>query len=197
MHNIIGITFRKTKPEGIRRLHSKDKHCYFIGRARKEEAFYICKDDINCPLARFYLGIGSSDLKALAHTLVDWNDAIDESKALDYLRTGVCISKTKEYIIYFSYPQKDINPDIIIKIANPDQMQVIIQKFSSHNGEGINATLSGIGAACGECTAYPYVAAHANLSVGCYGSRLAINLRKEELLLAAPFNSKMAEILTS
>ncbi|MBA7505047.1 hypothetical protein ES706_03710 [subsurface metagenome] len=193
--NIVGISFKEEKPSGISRLSSNDKHCYFIGKARKGKAFYISAENISCPLARFYLGIELKDLKDLSHTLVSWNDAIDEKVGLNYLNSARCIKKSKRYIVYFAYPYQELKPDIIIKIDSPDQVMFTIQKFSSFTGARVNASLSGIGAACGECTAYPLVTREANVSVGCYGSRPGVNLEKEELFLAAPFNSKMAEVM--
>jgi len=193
--NIVGISFRKEKPSGIPRLSSNDKHCHFIGKAKRGEAFYISVENINCPLARFYLGIELKDLKDLSRTLVSWDDAIDEKVGLNYLTSAICIKKSKQYIIYFAYPYQELKPDVIIKIDSPDRVMFTIQKFSSLTGTRVNASLSGIGAACGECTAYPLVTREANVSVGCYGSRPGVNLEKEELFLAAPFNSKMAEVM--
>ena len=193
--NIVGIGFKEEKPSGISRLSSNDKHCHFIGKAKRGGAFYVSTENISCPLARFYLGIELKDLKDLSRTLVSWNDAIDEKVGLNYLNSARCIKKSKGYIIYFAYPYRQLKPDVIIKMANPDHVMFIIQKFSSISGVRINASLSGIGAACGECTAYPLVTRKANVSVGCYGSRPGVGLEKEELFLAAPFNSKMAEVM--
>lgn len=193
--DLIGISFRRAKPSGIPRLISSDKHCSFLGKARKESAFYISKDEISCPLAKFYLGIEQPDLKGLANILVDWDDAISEAIGVDYLKSAIRIKEAKEYIMYFNYPHQNLEPDVMIKIGSPNEIQIIIQRFSSLTGERVNASLSGIGAACGECTAYPLVTKKVNVSVGCYGSRPGVNLKKEELLLACPSNSKMAEIL--
>lgn len=193
--DIIGISFSQNAPPGIPRFDSKDKHCHFIGRARWTDAFYISKDDISCPLARFYLGIENPGLRELANILVSWDDATDVEIGLNFLKSAVRLKEIKEYIIYFSYPHQDLEPDVIIKIGSPDEIQITIQKFSSLTGERINASLSGIGAACGECTAYPLITKRANVSVGCYGSRPGVNLKAEELLLSFPGDSRLAKIL--
>lgn len=73
----------------------------------------------------------------------------------------------------------------------------IVQKFSSLTGYRINASLSGIGAACGECTVYPLITGKENVSLGCYGSRPGVNLKEDELLLAFQGSSKMIELLSS
>ncbi|MEA1927622.1 MAG: hypothetical protein U9N73_05400, partial [Candidatus Auribacterota bacterium] len=69
MSEIIGISFMEDPPAGIPRLDTRDEHCRFIGRARKG-AFYISSENVSCPLARFYLGIGRTDREKLARILV-------------------------------------------------------------------------------------------------------------------------------
>jgi len=109
---------------------------------------------------------------------------------------GISIKESENYIIYFTYPYKKLRPDVIIKIVTPDEAQAIVQQYSAITGERVKASLSGIGAACGECTALPIVTNKPNVSVGCYGSRPGINLKKRELIIAAPFSSKMYSIIT-
>jgi len=191
---MVGISFSDEVPAGIPRVKFPNKHCHFIGKARKGDIFYARREDISCPLARFYLGTGNTDLRSLSRILVSWNDSIDEEIALEYLRSARKLEAGKSYIIYFPYPQKDINPDVIIKIGSPSEIMAIVQRFSSINGRRIDASLSGIGAACGECTAYPLVTGRENVSLGCYGSRPGIGLKEGELLLAFPSNSRMVEV---
>ena len=195
MRDIVGISFKEYKPVRIPLLDSKDKHCHFIGEARTREAFYIPKENINCPLARFYLGIEKSDLKELSSILVTWNDAVSREVGMNYLKTAIIIEHPKNYIVYFSYPEYDLKPDIIVKVGDSEETQILLQRFSSLTGKRVNASLSGIGAACGEYTAYPYVTGKINVSVGCYGSRPRVNLKEEELFLACPYNSEMRQII--
>jgi uncharacterized protein (DUF169 family) len=80
---------------------------------------------------------------------------------------------------------------VIIKVGTADEIMSIIQRFSALTGMRVSASLSGIGAACGECTAYPLVTGRENVSLGCYGSRPGVGLKEGELLLAFPNSSKM------
>lgn len=195
MSAVVGISFQHEEPTSCPRTKTRDKHCHFIGRARKGNTFYAQDEDINCPLARYYLGFDKGDITDLCRTLVRWNDAINEETALKYLKSATCVSKPYKYLVYFPYPQKDISPDVIIEVGNPDEIMGIVQQFSSLTGMRINASLSGIGAACGECTAYPLIAGRENISLACYGSRPGVDLKKGELFLAFPAGSKMTEIL--
>ena len=201
--NRIGIAIVKESPSGIKRVKSPDKHCHFVGQAREGAILYARNEDISCPLARFYLGLERKNLKdlsqtlvkELSQTLVNWDDAIDEKVALTYLNSGHCLKEDEKYIIYFPYPTKNLKADVVIVIDNPQEIMTLVQKFSRTTGKRIKASMSGIGAICGECTAYPLITGQANVSLGCYGSRPGVNLSKEELFLALPADSQAAKIL--
>lgn len=201
--NRIGIAIVKKEPVRIERVKSPDKHCYFARRAREGAILYARNEDISCPLARFYLGLERKNLrdlsrtlvKELSQTLVSWDDAIDEKVALTYLNSGYCLKEGEKYIIYFPYPQKNLRADVVIIINNPQEIMALVQKFSRTTGKRIKASMSGIGAMCGECTAYPLMTGQANVSLGCYGSRPGVNLSKKELFLALPADSQAAKIL--
>lgn len=194
--NIIGISFLQNPPTSLRQLPTKDKHCHFIGRARESEPFYIRAEKVSCPLARFHLGIEKPNLKSLAQTLVGWTDAVDQETGLKFLNSAYRMNQRYKYITYCTYPVDSLKPDVIVRICNPQETQQIIQKYSSLTGRRVESPISGIGAACGECTAYVLMRGLPVVSVGCNGSRLGINLRDDELLLAAPFSSKMSRLMT-
>jgi uncharacterized protein (DUF169 family) len=193
--NLIGISFHQAIPTAVHKLTTNDKHCHFIGKARRGESFYISAENISCPLARFHLGIEKPDLKSLAQTLVGWTDAVDQDTGLKFLKSAYRMNQRFEYIAYFAYPGNGLKPDVIIKICNPEEIQQIVQRYSSLTGERVDSPISGIGAACGECTAYVLMKGLPTVSVGCNGSRPGIGLRDDELLLAAPFGSKMSQLM--
>ena len=192
--NRIGIASVKESPSGIERVKFPDKHCHFVGQAREGAILYARSEDISCPLARFYLGF-EKNLKELSRTLVSWDDVLNEKVALSYLQEGLSLKKGEKYIVYFPYPNKNLKADVVIIIDNPQEIMALVQRFSRTTGKRIKASLSGIGAMCGECTAYPLITGQANVSLGCYGSRPGVNLRKEELFLALPADSQAAKIL--
>jgi uncharacterized protein (DUF169 family) len=193
--NIIGISFLQNPPTSLRQLSTKDKHCHFIGRARESEPFYVPAEYINCPLARFHLGIDKPDLKSLAQTLVGWTDAVDQETGLKFLNSAYRMNQRYKYIAYFTYPANNLKPDVIIRICNPQEIQQIVQRYSSLTGQRVDSPISGIGAACGECTAYVLTRGLPVVSVGCKGARPGINLRDEELLVAALVGSTMSQLL--
>jgi uncharacterized protein (DUF169 family) len=193
--NLIGISFHQAAPTAVRQLTTTDKHCHFIGRARQSEPFYIPVENISCPLARFHLGIEKPNLKSLAQTLVGWTDAVDQETGLKFLKSAYRMNQRFKYIAYFTYPANGLKPQLIIRICNPEKIQQIVQRYSSLTGQRVDSPISGIGAACGECTAYVLMRGLPMVSVGCNGSRPGINLRDDELLLAAPFGSRMSQLI--
>jgi uncharacterized protein (DUF169 family) len=193
--NLIGISFHRAAPTAVRQLTTNDKHCHFIGWARQGKPFYVPAENISCPLARFHLGIEKPDIKSLADTLVSWTDAADQDTGLKFLNSAYRMNQRFKYIAYFVYPENGLKPDVIIRICNPEEIQQIVQRYSALTGEGVDSPISGIGAACGECTAYVLTTGLPTVSVGCNGSRPGINLREDELLLAAPFGSTMSQLL--
>jgi uncharacterized protein (DUF169 family) len=193
--NLIGISFHQAIPTAVHKLTTNDKHCHFIGKARRGESFYISAENISCPLARFHLGIEKPDLKSLAQTLVGWTDAVDQDTGLKFLNLAYRMNQRFKYIAYFAYPENGLKADVIIKICNPEEIQQIVQRYSSLTGERVDSPISGIGASCGECTAYVLTKGLPTVSVGCNGSRPGIGLRDDELLLAAPLGSKMSQLM--
>ena len=173
--NLVGISFHLAAPTAVRQLTTKDKHCHFIGKAREGEPFYIPAENISCPLARFHMGIEKPDLRSLAKTLVSWTDAVDQDTGLKFLNSAYHMNQPYKYIAYFGYPANGLKPDVIIRICNPEETQQIVQRYSSLTGERLASPISGIGAACGECTAYVLITGLATVSVGCNGSRPGIN----------------------
>jgi uncharacterized protein (DUF169 family) len=141
------------------------------------------------------MGIENIDLKNLAEILVSWTDAVDQDTGLKFLRSAYRMNQTYKYIAYFSYPEKGLKPDVIIRICNPEETQQIVQRYSALTGVRVDSPISGIGAACGECTAYVLMRGLPTVSVGCNGSRPGINLRDDELLLAAPFGSRISRLM--
>jgi uncharacterized protein (DUF169 family) len=195
MNKLIGVKFRKTKPAGIRRIRVSDTYCSFIKNTEKEEIFYFKIIDISCPLGRFYLGTDEININDVADIMADECEGMNRKSALKYLSRAVCMESKFDYIICFRYPNKNINPDIIIKVVKPDQAMRFIHKFTALTGEIMNASLAGTGSLCGECTAYPFVTGKPNISLGCIDSRKTTGIEKDEFFIALPYNSIMREIL--
>lgn len=192
---MIGITFARQENPDIPLSPARDKHCSFMGKAREGEITQIHVDQVSCPLARYYLGLPTPSIAETSRTLVRWNDALDEAGARRYLECGWRLEEAGPYIIYFPCPHGALKPDVIVEVGTPAGLSRIAAEFSRRTGERLVPSISGIGAACGECTVYPLVMGRASVSLGCGGSRPAMGLGEAELLLAAPRGTAMFDIL--
>ncbi len=189
LHNRIGIKITKDKPSNLNRAQGASKHCSFVGLARTGERFYAENKDISCPLARYNLGLEEPNDKfmhELAGTLVGWGDANTKELGLKYLHSRQKLSYAKKYILYFPVPDNESEPDVIIEISNPHKVMLRVRELTSITGDSIKCFMSGVGAMCGECTAYPILTGKPNISVGCTGSRPGAELKHDELFFAIP-----------
>jgi len=192
---IVGMSFHEDPPAGLGRSTAEDKHCCFVGMAREKPPFYVPAQNISCPLARFHLGIDKPDIRDLAKTLVRWSDALNEQIGAEFLTTAYRLDRPYNYIAYFGHPTSGLRADVVITICNARGAQRMVQRYSSATGERVNSPVSGIGAACGGCTAYVLQKQTPTVSVGCNGSRPGLNLTEDQLLLAAPSDSLMAKLM--
>ena len=191
----IGVIVTKERPKGLKRTEFKGKHCEMVGRARKGECLYVENGDITCPLARYNLGLERfKNLQELAKILVGWGDAIDEEKALKYLKSLSPLPYSQKFIVYFPYPHPTLIPQILVMIGNPEQIMPLTREYTAITGERIKAFISGIGGMCGECTSIPLSNGKPNLSVGCGGSRPGVKLLPEEMFLAFPYDCSMRKV---
>lgn len=187
----IGITLFNAAPVGVPRVTAPDRHCGLVGLAREGKTFYARDEDISCPLARFNLGLGpktEENLAELAQTLVSWNDAENKEVALRYLKSATTLNVGEKYLCYFSLPNSDLTPDVVVKIGSPEVFMPLVRTMTRLTGRRTPGIASGVGAMCGECTAIPIVTGGPNISLGCGGSRPHARLDPDQLLLALPIN---------
>jgi len=198
MINKIGIKIVKDKPENLKRTKQAMEHCALAGLARDKKAFYAQNEDISCPLARYNLGLAEyndEDLRALARILVGWDDAKTEEIGIKYLKSRQVLPFERKYILYFPMPNNEYEPDVVIEILTPDELMEKVREITYFSGEIGGFFSSGVGAMCGECTAYPILTGKPNLSVGCSGSRPRVKLKTDEMFLALPYGYTAKEYL--
>lgn len=192
---LVGITFSQGADYGILELDREDKFCWFIGEARRRGAFWVAADAVSCPLARYNLSIGETDVPDLARTLVGWGDAADQDTALDFLRSTSRLEKSFTKIIFASPPKDELEPDVLVWIGTADEGYKMVKGHVSQTGRRVVSPMAGIGAACGTCTAGVVREGSPAVSLGCGGSRPAIGLEEGELLIGAPADSLLGRML--
>ena len=190
MYKKIGIKIVKKRPDGLNRTKNALEHCSFVGKARDGDRFYAQNEDISCPLARYNLGLeepSKKNLRALAKTLVGWGDAKTEDLGLKYLDSRRIFPYERKCILYFPFPDDEYEPDVIIEISTPSEIMAKVREITYITGESTSGLSSGVGAMCGECTAFPILTGKPNVSLGCTGSRPRVKLRHDEMFLALPY----------
>lgn len=196
MVNKIGIKVVKNRPTILKRTKEAMEHCALVGVARNGNRFYAQNEDISCPLARYNLGLeepNDENLRALAKTLVGWDDAKTEEIGLKYLKSRKIFPYERKYILYFPMPDDDYEPDVVIEILKPDEIMEKVREMTYLTGESVNCSSSGVGAMCGECTAFPILTGKPNVSLGCTGSRPRAKLRPDEMFLALSYRYTVRE----
>jgi len=178
-------------------VSARDKHCAFMGRARTEGALCVPADNIDCPLARYHLGIGPPDLEGLPEILTRWGDARDPQAGRRFLEDGPRLNDSPRFLLYFPHPTEGLSPDILVAVRSAQQAYQLARRGAARAGERLLASISGVGAACGECTAYTLLTGRATVSLGCGGSRPGVGLEPGELLVAAPRGTMLYDILAS
>jgi uncharacterized protein (DUF169 family) len=189
MWDAVGITVLDRPPRGVDRAAEPSKHCALVGQARHGKTVWAGRDDINCPLARFALGIDASDactLDALAATLLGWKAAKDRDAALAFLSRLARLPFQARVFVYSPLRAVTAEVDLVVRIVQPEEAMRRLRALSATTGERAEGRSAGIGALCSECTAFPLVSGTGAISPGCPGSRREAFLQADQMFLALP-----------
>jgi len=85
-------------------------------------------------------------------------------------------------------PLKDAihTPDVIIVVANPEQMMWLCMAASYYSGRRFEFGVSGYNALCVETTVIPFTTRKINISLGCYGCRGASDISDDLMFMGIP-----------
>ena len=191
---MIGITFGSEQRPGIPLSRFRGTHCAFMAKAMRGRTVQIHVKRLSCPVARYYLGVEATTDKAV-RSLLARGDARQEELAGAYLESGWRLEGAGPYITYFPYPDETLEPDVLVMVGTPARFAPIVHELNKSTGKRLVASISGLGAACGECTAYPLATGMVNVSLGCRGCRPVMKLDDGELLLAVPRASAMFDVV--
>jgi len=189
---MLGITFLDEPHPGVRLTRVGRKHCRFMSDALRGGPVQIERRTISCPIARYYLGVDESTIDdAVAHLLAS-GDVEDEEVARLYMSSGWRMTGKGPYLLYFRYPLQDVEPQVLIRIGTPAELALLVHAYTVRTGGRMMASVSGLGAACGECTVYPLLTGFPNMSLAC---RHGIDIDEDHLMLAAPRPSRMFDVM--
>jgi uncharacterized protein (DUF169 family) len=189
MLDAVGIAVLDRPPVAIARAAAPSKHCTLVGQARQGQTLWADRDDINCPLARFALGIDAPDartLDALAATFLEWKAAKDRDAAFAFLSRLSRLPFQERIFVYSPLRVATAEVDLVVRIVQPDEAMRRLRALFVATGERAEGRSAGIGALCSECTAFPLVSGTGAISPGCPGSRREAFLDADQMFLALP-----------
>jgi len=189
MLDAVGIVVLDRPPRGVDRAAAPSKHCALVGQARQGKTLWAGPDDINCPLARFALGIDAPDVRpldALAATLLEWKAAKDRDAALAFLSRLPRLPFQERVFVYAPLSAATAEVDLVVRIVQPEEAMRRLRTLSVATGERAEGRSTGVGALCSECTAFPLVSGTSAISPGCPGSRREAFLQPDQMFLALP-----------
>ncbi len=193
--HLIGVAFRAEPHPDFPLARRKATHCAFMGRARAGEAVQVDMDRLSCPLARYNLGMPSPSTKGMARALRVFGGPRTADGGMKYLGSAVRPGSLGPYVLYFPHPTEGLDPQVLVWVGSAGEMSRLVHEHTRRTGERLEASISGLGAACGECTSYPLLTGKVNVSLGCKGCRPAMDMDESELLLAAPAGTAMFDLL--
>ncbi|UCF10290.1 MAG: DUF169 domain-containing protein [Candidatus Bipolaricaulota bacterium] len=189
MEHRIGILLLDHIPLGVDRVDAPGRHCTHAATAQAGACVWASDQDISCPLARFVLGLDPASpevIDALAAEIVDWGFAADEHLARQFVGGLWTIPHGEKILVYGPPDRLPDEPDVTIEILTPHEAMRALVSNTHRAGLRALGDMSGVGALCAECTAYPLHSERVAISVGCPGSRRELALDPDKLLMATP-----------
>lgn len=188
----VGVKLLKTEEE-YRQAKGEEPagglpYCTAVAKAGEGKAYKMDLKHNRCvaastafgmiPASEYRLsGQMHADLKVYRDVEVSRGVAYD----MVYLSTrnfGVSVRPLSMYI--------DETPDIVILILTPKWAMRLIQGYAYNFGQLKDIKIAGMCAICQECTSYPMVKEHPNISMLCAGTRCVGRWREEELGAGIP-----------
>ena len=77
-------------------------------------------------------------------------------------------------------------PDVIIVVANPEQLMWLCMAASYTSGQRFDFKVSGYNAMCVETTVIPFTTGKINISLGCYGCRGSSDISDDLMFMGIP-----------
>lgn len=190
---IVGVKFLFTKEEFEEAeaiaVTRKAQYCVMVKSATCGHSIKVSKHNFACSASARALGIIKPDNEyksgksykdyGFYKDIVISQKAISNINLCDHEAYGVMIKPLDKF---------EVEPDIVIIIANPYNAMRIVQGYSYTYGINPNFKMSGNQAICAECTSYPFQSNDINVSLLCSGTRYGAGWKENELGIGMPFN---------
>ena len=171
-------------PDNVTKLNDKLRHCEMVKKASKGDIFYATSDEQLCKGGSSALGLEKLPKKIKSgefyYELGRFKSIGSAKRTLDKIPK---IDLKSYGIIYSPLELADMEPDVVVIIANPKQAMEVSQSLVYTLGGRVKADFSGIQSVCADAVAGPFTNQRANISLGCTGSRKFAKINDEELII--------------
>ncbi|MDK2891971.1 DUF169 domain-containing protein [Methanohalophilus sp.] len=176
-------------PEEIERLKESTRHCQMIDEVRRKGTqFYTLVDDQKCNGGAAAMGLcemsnalASGDLYYRLGRFSTLNAARRTMQQVPTVPAG-----SIKAIVYAPLEKAKVMPDVVVIIANPEQIMCISQALIRKYGGRVKTSFAGIQSLCADGIAYPYLYGAPGVTVGCTGSRKHAGIQKSEMIIGIP-----------
>lgn len=191
--NLVGVKFIFSREEfdciNIKQNKGRVSYCYMVKSASSGKHIKSNRENFSCGASARALGLEESlnQITSGQHYYAfKLYNSLGTAKAV---QKNVTLIEHRIYGVVLKPLQDfDIEPDVVIIIANPYQAMRIMQGYTYHYGAHKNIKMTGNQGICSECTATPYETNDLNISTLCSGTRFLAKWDVSELGIGMPFN---------
>ncbi len=192
----VGIKFLKTKEDYEKAEAQEPKtglpYCTAVAKAGEAKngenrAYKLDVSHNRCAAASTALGmLPVSEYRLSGQMHVDLkvykNLEVSRSVAHDMVYCG----EENYGVLIKPLSQYEDGPDLVIMILQPKWAMRLIQGYAYNYGQLKDVKMAGMCAICQECTSYPLVRNHPNISMLCAGTRCVGQWHEDELAAGVP-----------
>jgi uncharacterized protein (DUF169 family)/NAD-dependent dihydropyrimidine dehydrogenase PreA subunit len=167
---------------------SKLRHCQSIMAARRGYSLLMTPQCHACPDGTHILGMTEIPPKLASGEIYLSFGKLDSMEAArQMVKERPCLPARSIGATLVS-PLKDAlyTPDVIVVVANPEQMMWLCMSASYYTGRRFDFKVSGYNALCVESTVIPHITKEINISLGCYGCRGSTDISDDLMFMGIP-----------
>ena len=167
---------------------AKLRHCQSIMAARRGQSLLMTPRCHACPDGTHILGMTKIPPKLAngmlylrfgkLHSIKAARQMVKERPCLPSRSVGATLVAPLKDTVY--------TPDVVIVVANPEQMMWLCMAASYYSGQRFEFKVSGYNALCVETTVIPLTTGKINISLGCYGCRGSSDISDDLMFMGIP-----------
>jgi uncharacterized protein (DUF169 family)/NAD-dependent dihydropyrimidine dehydrogenase PreA subunit len=167
---------------------AKLRHCQSIMAARRGYSLLMTPHCHACPDGTHILGMTEIPPKLASGELYVRFGKLDSIEAARQMVKERPRLPGRSIGATLVAPLKDAihTPDVIVVVANPEQMMWLCMAASYYTGQRFEFKVSGYNALCVESTVIPFTTGKINISLGCYGCRGASDVSDDLMFMGIP-----------